>query len=99
MTDANLTTLLASKNGASDEVERALLAEVSSGKPRFCYVFGCYKNQMLVAFRKGYTKNAIREAMINLGLIPKISRERFYAIWREEMPNDTTFSRSRKSGS
>ena len=61
MTDTDLTILLGSKHGAYDDVERALLTEVLSGKSWFCYVFGCYKDQMLVAFRNGYTKNAIRE--------------------------------------
>ena len=89
MVDAKLAACFGSVEEGQKDIESALLAEVSLVNPKFPVIFNRYRKEMLKAHELGYSRNAIRQAMINLGFFPKISRARFYAIWRKLMPKDS----------
>lgn len=81
-----------------DLVGAVILKKIEADDTRFKKQFERYKNHMLAAFRRGHTKKAIREAMVALDLLPKISYAQFNAVWKDVMPKDTTIARKRSAG-
>lgn len=78
----------------ADSAEQGEVKLPKIQQPRIRSLMLYYKDKILAAFERGYTKNAILNTLIATGVFPQISKNRFYQVWREVMPKNTVAIRS-----